>query len=96
MGMQDHNPERAPAPGDKTEGGSRMGNIIARISEIISRFQTGGAASMSAIDFLWIAAAIAAAILAIRVVGKIIKILLIIAAVVLLAGFLFNSGLLPL
>ncbi|MGI5877703.1 MAG: hypothetical protein ACOX7W_03765 [Christensenellales bacterium] len=73
-----------------------MGNIIARISEIISRFQTGGAASMSAIDFLWIAAAIAAAILAIRVVGKIIKILLIIAAVVLLAGFLFNSGLLPL
>ncbi|NLG36810.1 MAG: hypothetical protein GX549_02250, partial [Clostridiales bacterium] len=61
-----------------------MGNIIARISEIISRFQMGGAASMSAIDFVWIAAAIAAAILAIKVVGKIIKILLIIAAVALL------------
>lgn len=50
----------------------------------------------NAADILWILGAVILAILAIKVVAKIVKFLLIVGAVLLVGAFIFSSGLLPL
>lgn len=53
-------------------------------------------ANFNAADILWILGAVILAILAIKVVAKIVKFLLIVGAVLLVGAFIFTSGLLPL
>lgn len=60
---------------------------MANAQAVISQF--------NAADILWIVGAVILAVLAIKVVAKILKFLLIAGAVVLVAVFIFNSGFLP-
>jgi hypothetical protein len=62
-------------------------DLVANAQALFSKF--------NAADILWILGAVILAILAIKVVAKIVKFLLVIGAVLLVIVFVFSSGLLP-
>lgn len=63
-------------------------DIVASARALMTQF--------NAADILWILGAVILAVLAIKVVAKIVKFLLIVGAVLLVIAFVFSSGLLPL
>jgi hypothetical protein len=63
-------------------------DIVAGAKALMTQF--------NAADILWILGAVILAVLAIKVVAKIVKFLLIVGAVLLVIAFVFSSGLLPL
>lgn len=72
-----------------------MNETIAKGGEIIGKVQSGGLLNITFVDFIWIVGAIVLAILALKVVGKLFKVILFVVAVALIIGFLLTSGILP-
>jgi len=62
-------------------------NILAKAQDIFSKF--------AAADTIWIIGAVILFLLAIKVIAKVFKVLLIIGAVLLLIGFVFSGAIFP-
>jgi hypothetical protein len=71
-------------------------DVIAKGRELVGRILSSGPLSVSLTDFIWIVGAVALAALALKVVGKFIKVILFVVVAALLVGFLITSGILPL
>lgn len=68
--------------------------IIDSIGSAIAKI-TGDNVSLDLVDFLWLIAAFILAIIGIKVIGKVIKVILFILVVIVILFFLVTSGIIP-
>lgn len=71
-----------------------MESIIDSITMAISKI-TGDNVSLDVMDFIWLIAAFVLAIIGIKVIGKVIKVILFILVIVVILFFLVTSGIIP-
>lgn len=72
-----------------------MDEAIFKSYQIWDKFQTGSISSFNLSDVIWLLGIAVVIFLIVKLSFKFIKVILIIAAVVLLVGFLITSGVIP-